>query len=97
MKKIPTDENNSEPFQHPTQSLPSKETVEPPKKPTASSWADQADEEDPLNSPHVSKAVSKVQENTKEWMKVSKKKKPPHSRQPVITRSHSGTVKELST
>ena len=65
MKETPTDEINSEPVQHPTQPLPSKEIVEPPKNPTASIWADQADEEDPLNSLHVSQAAIKVQENTK--------------------------------
>ena len=53
--------------------------------PTATSWANQADEEDSLNSSRVSQAASKDQENTKEWTKFSKNKKLPQSRQPVIT------------
>ena len=79
------------------QPLPPKKTVEPPKKPSASSWADQADKEDSLDSSLDNQAASKDQEKTKEWMKVSKKKKPPQARKPVKTRSHSGTMKEFPT
>ena len=60
-KETPSDENNSEPVQHPMQSLPSEETVEPSNMSTAKSWANQADEEDSLNSFRVIQAASKDQ------------------------------------
>ena len=79
------------------QSLPSEETMEPPKMPTTTSWAGQVDEEESLDSSLYNQAASEDQEKFKEWMKVSKKKKPPQAKHPVKTRSHSGTLKEFPT
>ena len=75
------DENNSEPSQQTGKPNidppPAQETIEPPKPPTSTSWADQAEEEDSQVSSLNNQATIKDQEQSKGWTTVSKKKNPP--------------------
>jgi hypothetical protein len=78
LKDLPTESTPEGKSREPAQPTVEQERVMSSQPPSSQSWVDQADEEN---------------EQSKDWTQVVKKKKPSHTRQPVQTRSQTGSLK----